>query len=367
MNNSSILNFDPFILEKSEKEELFLQEMKKSTGWHYENCQDYKLLCDNRNFSPVSSFKLADIPYLPVSIFKTREFLSVPKEKITRTLFSSSTSGVPSKILLDDITIKNQITALGKILKSFLGADRRHFIVFDTEKTIKSTGDGELNSRGTAIRGMFPMAKSVDFILNDDLSVNHEKLKAAAEKLSNDEKLCFFGFTWLIYSIYSNNKKNRQFINHMRKITGNKDALMLHIGGWKKLKDIAVTKDRFNSDVAEMLGTKPGKIIDMYGMTEQLGTVYPDCEFGYKHIPAYSELIIRNIDTLEPAEMGEIGFIQFLSPLPHSYPGISILSDDMGKIIGVDTCKCGRKGAYFVFEKRSEKAELKGCGDTLQL
>ena len=44
---------------------------------------------------------------------------------------------------------------------------------------------------------------------------------------------------------------------------------------------------------------------------------------------------------------------------------ISLLSDDIGKILGVDDCPCGRKGKYFRFEKRTEKADIKGCGDTI--
>ena len=100
-------------------------------------------------------------------------------------------------------------------------------------------------------------------------------------------------------------------------------------------------------------------------MTEQLGTIYPDCSEGNKHVSAYSEIFIRNTDTLEIEEIGTSGFIQLVSPIPQSYPGISLLSDDIGKIIGVDDCACGRKGKYFRFEKRTEKADIKGCGDTI--
>ena len=102
-------------------------------------------------------------------------------------------------------------------------------------------------------------------------------------------------------------------------------------------------------------------------MTEQLGTVYPDCSEGFKHVPLYSDIIIRDITTTESLAKGKAGLIQFVSPIAHSYPGISILSDDIGRIVGVDDCECGRMGKYFVFEKRAEFAELRGCGDTLDI
>ncbi len=32
--------------------------------------------------------------------------------------------------------------------------------------------------------------------------------------------------------------------------------------------------------------------------------------------------------------------------------------------MGVDDCPCGRKGKYFRFTSRIERAEIRGCGDT---
>ena len=78
-------------------------------------------------------------------------------------------------------------------------------------------------------------------------------------------------------------------------------------------------------------------------------------------------MLIRDIYEQKCLPTKKSGFIQILSPIPNSYPGISILTDDIGEIIGEDDCTCGRKGKYFVFTKRSEKADPKGCGDTLEI
>ena len=32
--------------------------------------------------------------------------------------------------------------------------------------------------------------------------------------------------------------------------------------------------------------------------------------------------------------------------------------------MGIDDCKCGRKGKYFLVHGRIKKAELRGCSDT---
>jgi len=358
------LNKEPYTLPQKEKEGIFLSEIKKAAVWHYENCPAFKTACINKNFDVFSDFELNDLPYFPTSIFKEFDLLSVPKEKVVKTLYSSSTSGKPSKIMLDQETASRQTAVLGKIWANFFGQERKNFVVFDTEATVKSN-DGELSSRGTAIRGILPMVKKLSFVLNQNLELSSEKLQTL-KALSCESKTCYFGFTWLVYNICLNGKGSKDALEIFKKLSG-QDGLLLHTGGWKKFQDIALSKNDFNLRVAEALGLKKEKINDFYGLTEQLGTIYPDCDYGYKHAPVYSEIIIRDFDTLLPADAGRLGFIQFISPLPHSYPGISLLTDDIGKIIGTDDCKCGRKGKYFIFEKRSEKAELKGCGDTLKV
>ena len=63
-----------------------------------------------------------------------------------------------------------------------------------------------------------------------------------------------------------------------------------------------------------------------------------------------------------PRSEGE-GIIQLLSPLATSYPGHNILTEDIGEILGIDDCKCGRKGKYFSIEGRVPGTEIRGCSD----
>lgn len=360
-----ILSYEPFVFPQKQKNEIFMLEMRKAVVWHFQKNAEFKKICKNRNFSPKGSYLTEDIPYFPVSLFKNFFLRSVPERLIVKRLYSSSTSGKPSVILLDQQTSKSQQIAARKIISDFLGNTRRHFIIFDIEEVIKGTILDELSSRGTAIRGMIPLAKQMHFILGGDYEIDVEKLKSLTVEIKKEDSICFFGFTWLLYSVYMTHKNNKEIKKLFNKFRP-KDKKILHIGGWKKLQEQMISKSQFNRKIGPFLNVEKSNIVDFYGMTEQLGVVYPDCEYGYKHVPIYSEVIIRNIKTLDPVDDGNEGFIQLLSPIPRSYPGISILSDDIGKIRGVDDCKCGRLGKYFTFERRSEKAELKGCGDTLQ-
>ena len=65
-------------------------------------------------------------------------------------------------------------------------------------------------------------------------------------------------------------------------------------------------------------------------------------------------------------DFNEIGLVQLISLLPTSYPGHNIISEDIGEIIGIDDCKCGRLGKYFIIHGRAEKAEIRGCSDTVE-
>ena len=142
------------------------------------------------------------------------------------------------------------------------------------------------------------------------------------------------------------------------------NAILFHSGGWKKLYQQAVDNKAFKQACAETIGRV--EVRNFYGMVEQTGTIYIECEQGYLHTPVYSDILIRDPNTLKVLPNGEQGLIQLLSVLPYSYPGQSILTEDLGTIIGTDNCSCGRKGHYFQVSGRLSKSEARGCSDTYQ-
>jgi len=345
----------------------FLSAMREALNYHYKNSEYFRKFLNSQNFNPNKNYAIQDIPFLPVAIFKELELVTGRSGKIKKRVFSSSTtSNKSSTICLDQTTIDRQRTALSQIMGDFLGKKRKVFIIFDLPKTV-STREGGLSSRGSAIRGMLLFASRYFFVLKDDLSINIEEFKKASASIKKGEDVCFFGFTWMIYQLFVNMER-RQISTvsfWLKNISAPK--ILLHIGGWKKMTDLNVKKEDFNKLMAKYLFMKTKKIVDVYGLTEQLGTIYPDCPFGFKHTPLYVDIIVRNLNNFLPSAIGEKGYLQFLTPIPHSYPGISILSDDIGEIVGLDGCSCGRRGKFFKFNKRDEAVDLRGCGDTAYL
>jgi hypothetical protein len=138
---------------------------------------------------------------------------------------------------------------------------------------------------------------------------------------------------------------------------------VLHSGGWKRLQQQAVTPDVFSRGVASAFGCSPDRIVDYYGMVENVGVIYPDCDHGNKHVPAFAEIIVRDALTLAPVKAGQQGLIQVCSVLPTSFPGFLLLTEDMAEVIDYDECPCGRRGTSFRFTGRVPKAEVRGCGN----
>jgi hypothetical protein len=141
------------------------------------------------------------------------------------------------------------------------------------------------------------------------------------------------------------------------------DVHLLHSGGWKKLSNASVDRRTFNEMTAEVIGCAPERVIDYYGMVENLGVVYPDCAFGNKHVPVTAEVIVRDPQTLAPVREGATGLVQVCSVLPESFPGHLLLTDDLATVIADDGCPCGRPGLAFRFSGRARHAEVRGCGN----
>ena len=103
-----------------------------------------------------------------------------------------------------------------------------------------------------------------------------------------------------------------------------------------------------------------------YGMVEQTGTIYMECEHGHLHASVWSDVTIRRAGDFSVAGVGETGLIQVSSVLPRSYPGHVLLTEDEGRVLGEDDCPCGRKGKYFEILGRVKRAEVRGCSDTYE-
>lgn len=306
---------------------------------------------------------LQEVPAVPVQMFKYFDLSTCPKGDISMVLQSSgTTSSIKSRVPLNKITMANQTKALNSTLADYLGQNRKIFLVIDHEGI--NNPSKEISARTAGVRGLSAFSKKIFYLLKEEdgkLSLNLPAIKEVGENFSGEE-VYVFGFTYIIWSV---------FMKQLRENPGSvkfnfKDVKIFHSGGWKKMEEEKISKDEFSEKIAEIFGVAKKSVHDFYGMAEQTGIIFIDCEYGFKHVPNFSQVIVRDIKTQKPCPINEIGLIEVMSVLSDSYYGQAILTEDKGYILGIDNCPCGRKGRYFNFVTRLQKAELRGCGNTFR-
>jgi len=347
-----------FNIIQEEKENILLKTILSQIDRNKENMNIKSMY--NKLGVDINSIKtLEQVPYIPVNMFKCFDLRICKIEQVVRVLQSSATTtGIPSKIFLDKKTSIRQTQGLISTLSSFLGSKRRPMLIVDNADSNKK--GGSITARGAAIRGVSTFASEIFYVLDkekEELKVNIDKLREFETKYKNKEVIVY-GFTYILWSKFLKVLKQEKIQLNIPNLK------LLHSGGWKKLISEKVEKEVFSETAAQIFNTNVSNVIDFYGMVEQLGVVFIDCKYGHKHVPDFAEIIIRDIQTLEEVKFGEEGLIEVMSILGSSYPSQAILTEDIGKFIGIDDCMCGRRGKYFRFKSRVDKAEIRGCGDT---
>ena len=77
-----------------------------------------------------------------------------------------------------------------------------------------------------------------------------------------------------------------------------------------------------------------------------------------------SPAAVRFANALQPLPAGQPGLLQVISVLPQSYPGHSLLTEDLGAWDGVDDADAGMAGRFFHVTGRAPRSEIRGCSDT---
>lgn len=344
----------PYSLGKTEKEQLLLEQLRELTEMHRGKCVKYANYLDTIGYCSDRARTLEEIPFLPIRIFKELNMKSISDENIFKTMMSSGTSGQKqAKIYLDKENAILQQKVLLRLLGDFVGPKRLPMLVIDSRATIS---DRRLfTTRGATIMGLDFMAKKMVFALDKEMALDVDALMEFVNTYGK-ERFLIFGFTFMVWQHLFDEIEKRKIKIDLS------NAYLLTAGGWKKLKNEAVSGEDFKKRGESVCGIT--HYVDHYGMAEQTGCIYAECEYGHLHASIYSDIIVRRYRDFAPAEYGERGFIQVLSALPHSYPGHSLLTEDEGIILGEDDCPCGRKGKYIQVLGRMKNAELRGCSDT---
>ena len=351
-----LLPKSPFSLSKSEKQKLYVDELGRLTRNAYENCAEYKRILDILGFDTRIKHSTEEYPFIPVRLFKDYDLLNIPRSSVVKTMTSSGTTGQKvSKIYLDRTTSTNQTKVLTKICSEFLGNKRRPMLIIDSKSVLKDRN--MFSARGAGIIGFSMIGRGATYALDEDMHLDINAVNGFLKKYAG-EPILLFGFTSIIWEHFY---KELVRLNLKLDLDG---SVMIHGGGWKKLVDQQVDNETFKSSLKGRCGNIT--VLNYYGMVEQTGSIFMECECGRLHASNYSDIIFRDPKNFSVCGAGEQGLVQLISLLPESYPGHSILTEDIGELLGEDDCPCGRHGKTFAIHGRVKNAEIRGCSDTYE-
>ena len=341
-------------LPQAEKSGLLLERLNALSHWHHQQCPEFSRILDGYGWAAAAS-QYDDLPYLAVRLFKHLLLASVPEAERFKTLTSSGTTGAVSRIVLDRPTAALQSKVLVKILQEFIGKQRLPMLLIEQPALIQNRSG--FSARGAGALGLSFLGRDHHYALDEQMQPNWPVIEAFCEQYAQQPVL-IFGFTFMVWQCLLEPLRERGLELPLAQ------GVLFHSGGWKKLQHLAVDNAAFKARCQQQLGVT--RVHNFYGMVEQVGSVFVECEAGHLHAPVFADVLVREPQTLRLQPVGEPGLLQVLSALPQSYPGHSLLTEDLGVLLGEDDCPCGRQGRYFTVLGRQSGAEVRGCSDTFQ-
>lgn len=345
---------------------LFTNAMLESIEWHKSGSEFYRNLIHQSGFkaSQVKSIKDCDkIPFVPANFFKMHEILSVPKEKNLMHFTSSGTTGQKSQIFFDDWSFRAGQRMVDSVFK------HNGFITPETQTNyLLYSYETEADSKlGTAYTDNYlckyaPIQDAFCALRRTGSGSHDFDVFGCIARLQRYETeglpVRIFGFPAFLYFTLNRMRSLKE-----RKLKLPPDSLVFLGGGWKGHANSAVPKEELYSLITQYLGIPSHRIRDSFGAVEH-PIPYGECRNHHFHVPVWSQVIIRDVRTLEPMPMGKPGFLQFITPFITSMPMHSVLMGDLASLYAGSQCKCGNESPYFVVHGRAGTSRNKSCAIT---
>jgi len=296
--------------------------------FQYGNNKVYQQFCDYLKKSPQKVSLLEEIPFLPISFFKSHKVLSTQKE--AKTIFTSSgtTQSITSKHYVPDLKLYEK--SFLKAFKTFYGSPEELCIL----ALLPSYLEREGSSLIYMVKSLIEKSEHPEsgFYLHN-LEELHQKLQDLDK---SGKKTLLIGVSFALLDLAE------QFPVHL------KNTIVLETGGMKGRR-----KELIREELHQILkqGLGVNKIHSEYGMTELLSQGYSKGE-GIFQTPPWMKIITRDTeDPLTIQSNGKTGGINVID-LANIYSCSFIATQDLGKTYPNGT---------FEVLGRFDDSDIRGC------
>jgi len=339
----------------------FLRACRDMARWHMERCPEYRAIAAGTGFSPEQLQSIDDLkklPLLPTLFFKRHGVFSMPQNwPMAMRVTSSGTSGSFSRVNFDWGCVFAEVPMVLRI-------GFKHGLVspVPTNCVVLGYKPNKANTTGVTrtMYGMTYFSPPIrrTYALQYENGAYQVDLDRVIKDLEGYAKSPFptriIGFpSYLWFGL----KRMEEAGGQLKLKPGSKVLLG---GGWKQHYAQEVEKSRLYDLVYKVLGIPEEDIHESFGAVEH-PIFYNTCPHHHFHILAYSRVLIRDVKTLEPLPMGQVGLVNLITPLIKATPVLSVMTDDLGYLTPGEDCPCGIKSPYLTILGRVGLNDITTC------
>lgn len=318
---------DIFQIHSNEKfEELSLLSFR----YQYENNLVYQDYCKHLKVKPNQVSTIKEIPFLPISFFKSHQVKSFADTESICFESSGTTGQTRSKHFIKDETIY-QLSFI-KCFEQFYG----HFEDYIILGLLPSYHDNNQSSLIYMVDQLIGLSKDADsgFMMND-----YEKLIEIVERRKASKKILIIGVSYALMDLAEKYHPDLS------------DCVVIETGGMKGRRK-ELTKPELHQILKE--GLSISDVHSEYGMTELLSQAYSKGGQQFE-APNWMKILIREYSDPLSFSSGKSGGINVID-LANIYSCSFIATEDLGKT---------DKGKFEVLG-RFDHSDIRGCNLLIQ-
>lgn len=339
---------------------LFVKAVKQHVNYHKKHCKEYAKILNSRKFHIKHIKSIHDIgklPPIPTLYLKHYHLSSMDPKKMFIKATSSGTKGKKSHIGFDGLGLFRgfHMVVSTAVTHRLLSWKPTNYIILgyqpnkNNETVISKTAFGS-TLFAPAIKRTYALK-----YVNQSYQLDLNGLKKALLRYSKQPfPVRLVGFPAYTYF----------FLNELKQagisVKLHPDSMVMLGGGWKQFYTEKVEKEDLYRLIEEILGIKESNCREFFGAVEH-PMIYCDCKKHHFHVPAYSRVVIRDVNTLEPVEHGKMGLLNLITPMLNSMPIVSVMTDDLAVLHDGATCGCGIETPYFEIIGRVGVSDIKTC------